>query len=992
MIRNAAPLLRVLVVLPTLSLLNLFLPTRAGQPATFDPRVLVNFAARSIGPANMGGRTVAIAGVESNPKIIFAGTASGGLWKTTDGGETWKAIFDKQSSVCIGDVAVSQANPDIVWVGTGEHNPRNSVAWGDGVYKSTDGGNTWMHMGLRDSHSIGRIAIHPKNPDIVYVGVLGHIWAPNKERGVYKTIDGGKNWELCKFIDEDTGIIDLKIDPTQPDILYAAAYTVRRDAFSGSNPVITTGPGAGLYKTTDAGKTWEKMAGGLPDNPNGRCGLDIYRKDPNVVYAVVQTDKTVVGEANQGNVPNGKGGPDAGGIFRSEDKGQTWKQVNTLVPRPFYFGQVRIDPNDDARIYVLGVTLYVSDDAGKTFQSRFTAGLGNPLNSPHADHHALWINPNNSDEIFEGNDGGIWQSKDKAKSFQHFMAMALGQYYGISVDMSRPYWVYGGLQDNGGWGGPSATFDSAGIRTNLWFTISGGDGFHTQNDPTDPNIVYSEMQYGNPVRANVAGKGQKVAGKGGGVKYSTITSPRSQGGRFNWSTPMLLSPHDPKTVFYGSNVLLMSNERGLNWKRISPNLTYGSDASKAGNAHTLFTVGESPRKRGIIWTGSDDGCIFVTRDGGDRWVDVSAIPGMPKESCISRVEPSSFDEATCYVSITRYRNDDRRPYIFKTTDFGNTWQNLSANLPESGSVHVVVESSRNPSVLFCGTEFGLFVTVDGGKAWHPMKTGLPTVAVHDLVIHPRDRDLVIGTHGRGIFVIDDIGPLEELTGETLSSPAHLFAVRPAVAFKWQESPRPKSNEFVGQNPPYGALIRYHLKQDVDPEVSVSIADPAGKPIISLKGGNTEGLHQVVWDLGVAGDVKTTVPPGDYWAQLNAGSRKQFARVRVDPEPKAEEKVEKKTDNKDAEAKKAEDKKDDNVKKKDDKKADDKNADDTKKKDDAVPDKKGRAEPGCAAAMQRWDRNPAGPSRRDSSPTFVYSTMDACSAPYRRRIDGVSAML
>jgi hypothetical protein len=457
--------------------------------------------------------------------------------------------------------------------------------------------------------------------------------------------------------------------------------------------------------------------------------------------------------------------------------------------------------------------------------------------------------------------------------------------------------------------------------------------------------VYSEAQYGNPSRVNVASKGKgKGGGKGGGGKGGI--SAKGTGARFNWSSPMLLSPHDPKTLFYGGHVLLMSTERGNNFKRISPNLTYGPDNGKSSdNGHTLFTIGESPRKKGVIWTGSDDGCIFVTQDGGEMWTDVSAIPFMPKDSCISRVEPSHFDEATCYVSITRYRNDDRKPYIFKTTDCGATWQNISGNLPPSGSVHVVIESSRNRNLLFCDTEFGVFVTLNGGGSWRPLKADLPTVAVHDLLIHPRDRDLVIGTHGRSIYVIDDIGPLEQMTAEVLAKPAHFFTVRPTVAFKWQSSPPPPAHEFIGQNPAYGALLRYHLKTGAAQPVSIVITDSMGAKVAALNGASTAGLHQVAWNLQADGQ-KTTVAAGEYWALLTAGAQKQYQKIRVEAEPlpekqpdakKADDKDAKKADDKDA--KKADDK---SSKKADDKskKADDKDAKKADDKDERKANDKG----------------------------------------------------
>jgi photosystem II stability/assembly factor-like uncharacterized protein len=720
-------------------------------------------------------------------------------------------------------------------------------------------------MGLADSHSIGRIVIHPKNPDIVYVAVLGHLWGPNKERGLYKTTDGGKTWAVSKFIDENTGFIDVAMDPADPEILYAAAYSVRRDAFSGGNPATQCGPGAGLYKTNDGGKRWEKMANGLPDRQYGRCGIDIYRKDSNIVYAVVQTDKTPVTVA--GAKANAKTGPEAGGVFRSRDKGKTWEHVNSLCPRPFYYGQIRIDPSDDSRIFVLGVSFHVSKDGGKSF------GTGKGF---HPDHHALWINPKDTSHLVLGNDGGLYVSKDRAVSWQAIRGMAIGQFYGIAVDMRKPYRVYGGLQDNGSWGGPSATYSDSGIQLNDWFRIAGADGFSCQCDPTDSDIVYAESQYGKALRINLKGK----------VTSKSIQPKAPKGApvyRFNWSSPMLLSPHDPKTLYYGGNHLFKSTDRGDNWKEISPDLTHGQPGKSESTGHTLTTIAESPLKAGVLWVGSDDGRIHVSKDGGDKWTEVTdKVRGVPNQRWISRLECSHHAEGTAYLAISRYRNDDRGPYLFKTTNYGQTWENITSNLPESGSVHVVRESSKNKNLLFAGTEFGLFASLDGGGSWHPMKAGLPTVAVHDLVIHPRDRDLVIGTHGRSIYVMD-IGPLEQLTPDVLAAVGHLFEVRPAVAFKVQKANDDGQRKvFVGANPPYGAVLYYYLKNNVAQPVSITILDATGKQVTSLKGANKAGLHHIVWNLRADGQKEGTVRPGDYVALMH-GEARQLRPIRVEAE-------------------------------------------------------------------------------------------------------------
>ncbi len=837
----------------------LFLPVLGQEPNLFDAKFLEPLAPRCIGPANMGGRIVDVAVVEKDPQVMYVATASGGLWKTVDNGDSWTPIFDHQATISLGDVTVAPSNPDIVWVGTGEGNARNSVSWGDGVYRSGNGGKTWVHMGLKESHHIGRIVIHPQNPNIVYVAALGHLWGPNKERGLFKTSDGGKTWDNIKFIDENTGFIDVAIDPVEPDILYAAAYCVRRGGFSGGNPVIQFGPGAGLYKTSDGGKTWEKMTIGLPNRPFGRCGLDIHRKNPNIVYAVVQTDQTkIVTVAGQAA---GQGPRDAGGIFRSEDKGTTWTYVNALCPRPFYYGQIRVDPNDDARLYVLGIGFYVSNDGGRTFASG--------AKGVHPDHHALWINPKDSKHLVLGNDGGLYFSQTRGAAWQPIRGMAIGQFYAIGVDMRKPFRVYGGLQDNGSWGGPSATSNTAGITQADWFRILGADGFHCQVDPTDPNIVYAEAQYGRPARIDLRTKKAKSIQPQG---------PRKGAYRFNWSAPMLLSPHNPKRLYYAGNFVFRSDTRGDTWEVISPDLTRGKPGPSAHTGHTITALAESPLRPGLLWAGSDDGRLHVTRDGGKNWIDLSDKVMVGQDRWISRIEASHFAEGTAYLTIDRHRNDDRRPYVFKTTDYGTTWQPLAGNLPPEGSVHVLRESSRNKDLLFVGTEFGLFVSRNGGASWQRIKNGLPTVAVHDLVIHPRDRDLVIGTHGRSIYVMN-IAPLEEMSAKVLAADMHLYNVRPAVAFTVNETDPPKG--FVASNPPYGATIYFHLLKEPVQAPTLTITDPAGKKLAFLTGAQRAGLQAVTWNLRRQGDKATLVPAGEYGVRLHVGERDLAKKVRVE---------------------------------------------------------------------------------------------------------------
>jgi photosystem II stability/assembly factor-like uncharacterized protein len=841
------------------------------SPARADATLFDALPARCLGPGNMGGRVVDLAVVESRPATLYVATASGGLWKTTNNGTTWTAVFEREATVSLGAVAVAASNPDVVWVGTGEANARNSVAWGDGVYKSTDGGKTWMNAGLRDTQHIGRVVIHPTNSDIVYVAALGHVWGPNRERGLYKTADGGKTWVQVKFLDEDTGFIDLVMDPGDPETLYAAAYRVRRDAFAGGNPVEQYGPLAGLYKTIDGGKTWVRVSKGLPKRPIGRCGLAVYRKDPRILYAVVQSDKTLLRrETEWGQPAKANDDPVTGGVFRSSDRGETWVKVNDLCPRPFYFSQIRIDPNDERRLYVLGVSLHVSADGGKTFRADTDSTV-------HADWHALWIDPKDSDHMVAGSDGGAFLTFDRGQNWEHPKNLPIGQFYAVAVDMTRPYWVYGGLQDNGSWGGPSATRNVDGVTVANWFRVLGMDGFYCQVDPRDANVVYAEGQYGELRRVNVS-SGQTVN-----------IRPEAPKGRpeyrFNWSTPILLSPHDANVVYYGGNVLFRSRDRGDRWEVISPDLTLGRPGRSPDYGHTLTTIAESPLRAGVLWAGTDDGRVHLSRNGGRDWTDLSAnVPGVARERHVSRVIASYFAEGTAYLALDRHRNDDRRPYLFRTTDYGATWKPLANDLPESGPVYVVRESSRNPDLLLAGTEFGLFLSLDGGAHWWKY-SGLPTVAVHDLVIHPRDRELVIGTHGRGIYVVD-LAPLEQMTAKMLAATAALLDVQPARLYQYRGTHGLRGAKvYAAPNPPFGALLYYHLAAKSDGPIRLVITDGRGNKVTELKATGEAGLHRVVWPLRGASvdgsDAGSLVPPGEYVAELHLGERVLSKRFRVE---------------------------------------------------------------------------------------------------------------
>jgi photosystem II stability/assembly factor-like uncharacterized protein len=853
MLRTPVLLAAVLFVTP---------PAHAAEPT----RLLDGLAARNIGPANMGGRIVDVAVVESDPKTVYVAAASGGLWKTTDSGASWTPVFDGQSTLCLGAVAVAPSDPQVVWVGSGEGNPRNSVSWGDGVYKSVDGGHTWKNMGLKETRHIGRVVIHPRNPEIVYVAALGHIWGPNKERGLFKTDDGGKTWTCVKFLDEDTGFIDLAMDPSDPDTLYAAAYAVRRDAFSGGGPKSQWGPSAGLYKTADGGKTWERLTEGLPDRPFGRCGVSVYRKDPKVVYAVVQTDKTDGPMDNRGQAAKTNAGDiDKGGVFRSDDKGKTWKKLNDLCPRPFYYGQIRVDPNDDKRIYVLGIAFHVSDDGGKTFASAGVRGV-------HGDHHALWIDPKDSNHLVLGNDGGLYLSKDKGKARDAIRGLCIAQFYGVAADMSKPFRVYGGLQDNGSWGGPVATDRPEGIILEDWKRIGGGDGFRCQVDPTNPDIVYSELQYGSPQRLDL---------KAGRPKRIRPAPPMGQPAyRFNWNTPMLLSPHNPAVLYYGGNHLFRSPDRGDKWEVISPDLTRGQPGPNAYNGHSLTAIAESPKWPGLLYAGADDGRLHVSLDDGRKWADLTdKIPGVPGDRWVTCIECSALDGATAFVTFDRHRNDDVRPYVFKTTDHGATWESIAGDLPPNAPVHVIRQSSRNRDLLFAGTEVGLFASVDGGKKWSRLANGIPPfVTVHDLLIHPRDRELVIGTHGRGIYVMDT-APLEEATPKLLASPVHLFDIKPATAFKLRApAAEAGAKGYRGSNPPYGATICYHLAAALAVPAEITVIDAAKKRVATLTGSKDGGLNRVIWNLR---NGNALVEPGEYTVTIKAGDRVMSKPLRVE---------------------------------------------------------------------------------------------------------------
>jgi photosystem II stability/assembly factor-like uncharacterized protein len=827
---------------------------------------------RNTGPANMSGRVTDIQAIDSDFQHVLVASASGGVFKSANAGTTWEPIFDDYGSASIGAVAMFQKNPDIIWVGTGEANVRNSVGWGDGIYKSTDGGKTFIHMGLEDSHHIARITAHPEDPDILYVAAQGHLWGYTGQRGLYKTTDGGETWlKLGSGLPEDgkTGCTDIEMDPNDPNVLYTAFWQRQRQP----HRFDSGGPNGGLFKSTDGGQTWKKLAEGLPKGDIGRIGIAIYRADPKIVMAIVEHGF----QPKRGSEEFESMSQLGSGIYRSEDGGETWAFVNRYNNRPFYYSQIYINPIDDQRVYAMGSQAQVSEDGGKTFQSGMPGIAG--------DFHVMWLDPQNKDRYYVGNDKGVSITFDHGEHFNFFDNYAISQIYAVSADMRDPYYVYVGLQDNGIWGGPSNSRDYNGIFNDHWFKFHSGDGFYTAVDPTDWTTVYTESQ-GGRIRRNHALFRQESKGisptRTNTLNWEKVVPKQTDPGRpvvrMNWNTPFILSHHNPHTLYYGANFLFKSVDRGDHWQIISPELTTNDpnktlrdsggltrDVTGAEVHCTLITISESPLVPGLIWVGTDDGNVQLTQDDGVTWTNVRPnIPNIPKTIWVSRVEASHFDKGICYVSFDGHRSDDFRPYVLKTKDFGQTWENITNDLPDGHCVYVIREDLKNKNLLFVGTEFGVFASVNGGKSWTELMNGMPTVAVHDLLIHPRAGDLIAGTHGRGTYILDDITPLQQFTDEVSGKNAHLF--KNPVATDWQGISRGATRGhklFVGRNPlsmsqvepsnsptpiQNTASINYYLKSKPQEIAMVEISnlDQSMKRTILL--GDTPGIGRYRWDM------------------------------------------------------------------------------------------------------------------------------------------------
>ena len=831
---------------------------------------------RSIGPAVASGRVMSIAMNPRNKFEYYVGVASGGVWKTVNDGTTWTPVFDGEGSYSIGWMALDPNDASVVWVGAGESNSQRSVAWGDGIYRSDDGGKDWKNLGLKKSEHIGQVVVDPRDSKVVYVAAEGPLWGPGGDRGLYKTTDGGKNWKAVLTISENTGVNDVQFDPSNPDIVYAAAYQRRRHVFT----MIDGGPESAIYKSTDAGVTWNKVTSGLPTVDMGRIGLAVSPADPNVVYASIEA------------------ADDKGGIFRSNDKGATWERRNEFADIGMYYARIFVDPKNVDRIWVMNVQLRESRDGGKTLQKV------NEVNH-HGDNHALWIDPDDTKHWLLGSDGGMYETWDDARTWEFKANLPTVQFYDVTVDNALPFYhVCGGTQDNFSWCGPARTRNVNGIMNSDWYVTTGGDGFRSQVDPVDANTVYSESQYGVLVRYDVP-TGQEL-----------LLQPQEGKGepplRWNWDSPVIISPHSHTRLYFAANKLFRSDDRGDTWKAISADLTRQLDRNKlpvmgkvwgpdavAKNASTSFygnivALAESPKTEGLLYAGTDDGLIQVSIDGGGSWTKYEKFPGVPEMTYVSRLAASNHDANTVYAAFENHKNEDFKPYLLKSVDAGKTWTSIAGNLPENGPVLAFAEDTVNANLLFAGTEYGAFFTIDGGGHWVQLKGGLPTIAVRDMVIQAREGDLVIATFGRGFYVLDDITALRQMKAGSTDQAAAIYPVKDALLYIERHPLGGPAKGFQGdafyaaENPPYGAVFTAYLKdkiktkkekrqeaekeaakknetlpypsndalraeaEEAKPEVYFLVYDESGTAIRRVEGSADAGFHRVAWDLRYPG--------------------------------------------------------------------------------------------------------------------------------------------
>jgi photosystem II stability/assembly factor-like uncharacterized protein len=900
----------------------------AQQPA-LDPTLLAGLKARSIGPAVCGGRIGAVAGIPGDPTTIWVGAASGGVWKSTDGGVRFTPVFDDQNVTSIGALAIDPRSPDVVWVGTGEGNPRNSASVGRGLYQTRDGGRTWQHLGLERTERIHRILLHPTQPGTAWVAAFGASWGENAERGVFKTTDGGTTWQKVLFVDDRTGCGDLVLDPRNPDKLFAAMWEHRRWPWS----FKSGGPGSGLHRSLDGGASWTKLVedDGLPAGELGRIGLAIADSDPRVVYALVEAKKNV--------------------LLRSDDGGFKFRQVNAsddVAPRPFYFCDIRVDPHDANRLYNLHVTIDVSTDGGRTF-----GGLVG-WDAAHPDHHALWIDPSDPLRLILGNDGGVYTSHDRGHSWRFCSNLPLAQFYHVAVDHDVPYHVYGGLQDNGSWRGPSTVWENGGIRNLHWQEVCFGDGFATVPDPRDSRQGYAMSQGGALVRYDL---------RTGTSKSIRPPAPDDVELRWHWNAPIAIDPHAPEALYYGSQFVHRSDDRGESWRVISPDLTTNDpekqkqhesggltrDVTAAENHCTLHTIAPSPVRAGVVWAGSDDGRVHVTQDGGASWRSVEdRIPGLPKGTWCAHVEAGKHDAATAFAVFDGHRTTDWTPYVFVTRDYGESWASLATPAID-GYCLVLEQDPVRAELLWLGTEFGLHVTIDGGENWHRWSHGVPACSAMAITTHPRDHDLIVGTHGRSIFVLDDITPLRTLSADVLAQKLYVFPVQPAVAFETAQTPGsrfPGQGEFRGASRQRGAFVHVVVdapelkhpdakiekaraaakaaekpvddepadapapgdapppqpKQEPKDKVTIEVRDAAGALVRTFREDVKLGLNRIVWRLERDGGPRPArelqeepelppggreVLPGDYTLTVRFQGETREQKVTVLPDPRVD---------------------------------------------------------------------------------------------------------
>ncbi len=900
-------------LLAVASAILLFAPPSAAQsPSTgsLSADHLAGIQPREIGPATMSGRIVDLAVVEKDPRIFYVATSTGGIWKTADNGIRWTALFQDQPVHSMGDIAVHQTDTAVVWAGTGERASRQSNGWGDGVYRSEDGGATWSHMGLDESRHIGRITLHPDDSNVVYVASMGHLWGPNEEdRGLYRSMDGGQSWDRILYVDEETGAVDVRIDPENPEILYAAMYQRRRRpwGFHGG------GPGSGLYKSVDGGDSWTRLTNaglenGLPTGDIGRIGIDIYRSDPNIVYASIE-------QGERYNASTAYEQREAG-LYRSEDRGETWELMSDWNPRPMYASQPKVDPSDDQRVYMMNSYSY-SDDGGETF----TQPRGDRT---HGDDRLVWVNPEDSNHVMKADDGGLGISYDRGNHFLYVTNLPVSQWYRVSVDMAHPYHIYGGLQDNGSWRGPSQVYRSEGIINQDWTKWGGGDGFLTLVDTTDNRTSYVESQYLGLNRNDLVTGEEKfirpnqpegyIAPRRNWDTWPDLSDPEQRLGNAmppgNWDGPFIISPHDNHTLYAGLNELYKSTDQGDSWRALG-DLTTQTDRRTLeimdqepdsfvlslddGIPYwpTLTAVAESEFTPGILYVGTDDGQVQVSRDDGESWTNVTdRLPGAPEMMWVNAIHPSKLVEGRLYLAANNYRNDDYGNYAWRSDDDGMTWERVTGDLPAEQVVRVVRDDQRNPDVLWMATEFGAFWSRDGGASWHELDAGFPTVAVNDLVVHPRDNDLVLATHGRGVWILDQVNAFQELTPEVQARPAHLFSIEPAEQIRYRSDQAHTGNMiFEGENPPAGAILDYWLAEG-GTSPGINVFDEAGDEVAVVPAPDEAGLNRAVWNLrhsmadggsenGLEGPF---VVPGLYTVrlELNGTVSEQVVRVLEDP--------------------------------------------------------------------------------------------------------------